>query len=413
MVKLSHLRRLLFLSIFFPMNLFALADVSVNASIDPTTLYQGWPIKGTLEITHYANEKIDESSVLLERKTLKISLLRNVKISPESQLMVSIYQFTLPAHNKGSYILQPITVKVGGKSYKTLSSPYTVQGPITPPPGSPGGSLESTLKLEAFIDGPHELYPGQITKLVYRYVYQGNISLSQEILPMLEAKGLQKIERYETKNYTEGSASVFEIAQKVQAIKPGEFSWGPSSIEGVVYVEDALGNKQLTTTKLVSKAPAVQLTVKPFPLEGKPASFNGAFGRFTFQVSLTTPSKISVGDPINLDIAIAGQTSNWDSVASPELCCQPGFAGFFKLSDLPPISKMEGDSKHFMVNMHPMTSSIKSIPVIQFSYFEPESGRYTTLYSTAIPLSVAPMQDIAQEPNALEQKAFQNARNGT
>ena len=402
----------LLLSVIFvasPLPVFALTDVSVSASVDPGTLYQGWPIKGTLEITHYADQKVDESSAAIEGKPLKISLLRNVQISPDSKLAVSIYQYTLPAQNKGSYLLPPITVKVGGKAYQTFSSSYEVKGPISPPPTAPGGTQESNLKLEAYIEGPKELYPGQKTKLVYRYIYQGNIDLSKELLPMLEAEGLQKIGRTETNNYTEGQSSIFEISQVAQAIKPGSYSWGPSVVEGVVYVEDALGNKQFTTTKLSSQAAPVTLVVKPFPEEGKPASFNGAFGQLTFQVKLTSPAKISVGDPIVLEAIVSGKTSNWDSVTFPDLCCQPGFAGFFKQSDLPPVGKMQGESKSFNPNMNPLSSAIKSIPVIQFSYFDPDSGKYKIIYSTPLPISVAPMQEISEsQSHAEDEKKYQS-----
>ena len=389
--------------LFFPLHLFAIADVSVSATIDPTTLNQGWPIQGTLEITHYANQKVDEGSVVLGKKPLKINLLKNVTISPDSNLLVTIYQFTLPAQNKGSYTLPPISLKIDGRTYQTMSVPYEVQGPVALPQEASISPQAPSLKLEAYIDGPKDLYPGQITKLVYRYIYNGNISLSQEILPMLEATGLQKVGRNIIKNYSEGDSSVFEISQEVQAVEPGEYSWGPSTIEGVVYLEDALGNKQFTTTKLKSEVPPVKLIVKPFPVEGKPASFNGAFGQFTFDVTLTSPVKVSVGDPLTLDIAISGKTSNWDRVNLPELCCQPGFGGFFKLGDLPPIGKMQAGSKHFTVEMNPLSSSIKSIPAIQFSYFDPLEGQYKILYSQPVNVSAAPMQDIAQ---AEESTAF-------
>lgn len=409
----SFLGLFLFLLLFtcVPFALFALTDVSVNASMDPSTLQQGWPIKGMVEITHYADQKVDETSFRMEGKPIKIHLLRSVKISPKSSLTVAIYQFTLPPQERGSYTLSPINVKVGSRTYQTLPVSYEVQGPITLPPTGPGDFQESSLKLEAYIDGPKELYPGQTTKLVYRYVYQGNIELSKEVLPMLEAEGLQKIGRNEIVNKTEKNKSIFEIFQEVQAVKPGTYSWGPSTIEGVVYVEDTLGNKQFTSTKLTSEAPPVQLIVKAFPLEGKPASFNGAFGEFTFDVKLLSPPKISVGDRISLDIAISGKTSNWDSVSLPELCCQPGFGGFFKLGDLPPVGKMGGDSKHFDVEMNPLTSSIKSIPTIQFSYFEPKSGQYKILYSTPLSISVSPIQDIAiaqAEKNSSEQKSYKS-----
>jgi hypothetical protein len=388
----------------------AMDDVSVNTSLDSTTLYQGWPIKGTIEVTHDVSQNVDEASVTMDGKPLKIQLLRNVKISPDSPITVSIYQFTLPAQNRGSYTLPPISLKINGKMYQTLSYPYDVQGPIAPPPTAPGGTEESSLKLEAYIDGPKDLYPGQKTRLVYRYIYKGNIALGQEVLPMLEAKGLQKIGRYDIKNYTEGNSSIFEISQIVQALKPGDFSWGPSHLEGIVYVEDALGNKQYTTTKLIAQAPVVQLTVKPFPLEGKPASFNGAFGQFNFDVKLSGVDKMSVGDPLMFNVSITGKTSNWDSVMLPDLCCQPGFAGFFKPSDLPPVGQLQGESKVFPVTMNPLSSAIKSVPAIQFSYFEPDSGKYKILYSKPLAISVAPVQEIPQvQENALAlQKTFKS-----
>lgn len=381
-----------------------LDDVSVNASLDNTSLYQGWPIKGTLEITHSADQKIDESNVQMDGKPLKISLLRNIKISPSSPLTVSIYQFTLPQQSKGSYNLAPISIKIDGKTYQTFSLPYEVQGPITLPTAPQGSSAENTLKLEAFVEGSNELYPGQTTKLVYRYVYQGNIALSKETLPMLEAKGLRKIGRNEIKNSMEGNTSIFEISQKVQALEPGEYSWGPSTIEGLIYIEDALGNKQFTTTQLSSEAPPVTLVVKAFPEKGKPASFNGAFGHFTFKATLLSPAKVSVGDPLNFDVAISGKTSNWESVNLPDLCCQPGFAGFFKMSDLPSIGKLEGETKHFYVLMHPLSAVIKNIPSIEFSYFDSSMGQYQVLYSQPIGLSVSPIQDLALVETIEEKK---------
>lgn len=394
----------LFLMLVFPVHLFALSTISINATLDPGSLNQGWPIKGTLEITHDADQKVDESSVMLKDKPLKIRLLRNVQISPDSPLTVSIYQFTLPAQNQGSYLLPSLSVQVGGKVYQTFPQSYEVQGPVAPPPViSEGVTQENSLKLEAYVEGPKDLYPGQKTKLVYKYIYSGSIDLSKEVLPMLEAKGLLKVGRTETKNYTEGASSVLEISQEAQALKEGEFSWGPSVVEGVVYVEDALGNKQFTTTKLVSQAPTVTLQVKPFPQEGKPASFNGAFGQLSFQVNLTSPSQISVGDPIVLEAVISGNTTNWDLVMLPELCCQPGFAGFFKQSDLLPVGKMLKGSKSFTIHMTPLSDAIKSIPAIQFSFFNPETGKYQILYSSPLPLSVSPTQEISDNQETVDE----------
>lgn len=386
------------LAVFYPLsNVVALSDISVNATLDSTTLYEGWPIKGTLEITHYSSEKVDETSTSMNGQPLKVSLLRNVQISPDSQLMVSIYTFTLPVQKKGTLTLPVINVTVGGKSYQTLSNTYEVQAPIAAPAIQASGPNENVfLKLEAFIEGPKKLYPGQMTRLVYRYIYAGNIDLSHEVLPMLDAVGVQKIGRYDIKNFTEGDKSIFEISQQVQALKPGTFSWGPSTIEGVVYITDSQGNKQYTSTKLKSEVATVELVIQPFPEKDKPASFNGAFGQFNWDIKLVSSSKISVGDPISLNVVITGKTSNWDSVQLPEICCQPGFSGFFRMSDLPPVGKVEGDSKHYLVEMNPLSPAIKSIPTLQFSFFEPEKGTYKTLFSNPIGIEVAAIKDIAE-----------------
>lgn len=371
-----------------------LANISVSAFLDPATLHQGWPLKGTLEVTHNSDQKVEESSALLNDRFLKIDVLRSVRISPDSPLTVSIYQFTLPPQNQGTYTLSSLSLKVDGKTFKTLPITYEIQAPLASPLVSSDENLKSTLQLQAYSEGLKELYPGQETKLVYRYIYKGNIALLKEVLPMLEAEGLQKVGRPDIRTWTEKDLSFFEISQQVQAVKPGDYAWGPSRIEGVVYVEDARGNKQFTATHLSSQAPIVKLIVKPFPLEDQPASFNGAFGEFTMDINLLSAATLNEGDPVFVRVSIKGKTSNWDSVSLPEICCQPGFSGLFKENDLPAVGRKEDHSKHFEIKLYPLSTDIKSLPSIQFSYFDPKSEEYKILHSPPIALTISPSQHI-------------------
>ncbi|WP_044882770.1 BatD family protein [Neochlamydia sp. EPS4] len=371
-----------------------LANISVSAFLDPATLHQGWPLKGTLEVTHNSDQKVEESSALLNDRFLKIDLLRSVRISPDSPLTVSIYQFTLPPQNQGTYTLSSLSLKVDGKTFKTLPITYEIQAPLASPLVSSDENLKSTLQLQAYSEGLKELYPGQETKLVYRYIYKGNIALLKEVLPMLEAEGLQKVGRPDIRTWTEKDLSFFEISQQVQAVKPGDYAWGPSRIEGVVYVEDARGNKQFTATHLSSQAPIVKLIVKPFPLEDQPASFNGAFGEFTMDINLLSVATLNEGDPVFVRVSIKGKTSNWDSVSLPEICCQPGFSGLFKENDLPAVGRKEDDSKYFEIKLYPLSAEIKSLPSIQFSYFDPKSEQYKILHSPPIALTISPSRNI-------------------
>lgn len=122
---------------YSPFALLALSDVSVNASLDSSTLNQGWPIKGTLEITHDESQKVDENSVQMDGKDLKVNLLRNVRIAPQS-LDCQYLSIHGSFQNKGAYTLPALSVKVGEKTYQTFSIPYEVQGPVALPQVSGG-----------------------------------------------------------------------------------------------------------------------------------------------------------------------------------------------------------------------------------------------------------------------------------
>ena len=243
------------------------------------------------------------------------------------------------------------------------------------------------LKLEAGIKGDHSIYPGQKTWLYYRYYFQGNISLTVEILPLLDAAGLIKIGEKEFKDYTEGTISVSEISQQVEAVKPGSFSFGPSRIEGYASQGDRPGNPIQDSDLLVSEAPPVILTVLPFPEKDQPASFNGAVGIFTFKASLKSPVKMEIGDDITLLLEISGK-GNLKNVIAPDLCCQPGFSGFFSFSDLPPSEEIEGDVKKILIKIRPLNALLKAIPGIEFSYFNPETVLYAALHSEPISIAI-------------------------
>jgi hypothetical protein len=49
---------------------------------------------------------------------LKVEFVKEVDLSSEGKLVITIYQFELPGKKKGNYDLPPISVKVGGKEYQ-------------------------------------------------------------------------------------------------------------------------------------------------------------------------------------------------------------------------------------------------------------------------------------------------------
>jgi hypothetical protein len=368
----------------------------ITAEIEMGDHIEFQPLKGLITITHNKSDKIDTASFRLQDKPLEVELVQEVNFAANSPLLVTFYRFTLPGQTRGLHELPPISVKIGKDVVTSIPSTYTV-GVLA----SGGPSNGVVLRFDNMLEGNRSLYPGQRIKLGYRYTFSGSIELNEETLPLLEATGLLKIGAKSIKDYVQGQLNIREVTQEYEAKEPGEYNFGPSSIQGNAYTQGLYGRRQYLQPPVQAGTPAVTISVKPFPDQGKPPSFNGAVGPFDhFTVKLLSASKITIGDKIVLSVEIGGKGQLAD-VPMPELCCQPGFSGLFKLSDLPPTEQAKGPNiKQFVVEMRPLSASIKELPPVEFSYFDPDTKSYQILHSQAIPLTIAALPPPAATPTA-------------
>lgn len=450
MVGISFSKKSTFLCIyalFLSISLIA-QDVTVTSEIDTGKVFENEPFKVNVTVTHDENQTVELTSFHLGKDKVAVELEKEVKISPSFPLLLSIYSFTMPGQKAGLYALPPVSVRVADKTYQSIMTSYTVeagkkdvsapaQSPQAPPAAAPATAAPADsgqsskepavvpsqaatpatngqsknppvangkpqLRLEALVDGSNALYPGQRTKLVYRYYFSGEIGLTKEVLPLLDAEGFIKIGEKEITDSVEGGTSIRQISQQVEAVKPGTFTFGPSVIEGRAYTEDVPGSPVFTSDKITSEAAAVVVTVKPFPVQDKPASFNGAVGQFTFKTSLLSPAEMVMGDEVSLLLEITGK-GNLKNITISELCCQPGISGFFRLSDIPPTEEIEGDTKKIVAKFRPLNAQIKAIPSIEFSFFDPSTASYTTLNSKPIPITVKPGSRPAEAAKSIEE----------
>jgi len=383
-----------FLTLFLAFQMMLIAEVRVTSSIENPNLGENQPIKGMISITHDASEKVDVQSIKLGNTPLKTQFQQDTRISPASNLIVSFYSFYLPGQPKGLYALPEVSVKVGNQTYKSFATTYEVGETAKEPPSPQGPSYNSpslnnaTLKLEGSYEGPSPAYPGQLIRLYYRYIFNADIELTVEKLPLLDAPGFRKVGSREVKDSQEGDTSIRVISQTVEANKAGTFEFPAGHIEGYAYYTNDAGVRQYKKPILQADSTPVAIVVSPFPANGRPASFNGAIGPFSsFSVALNSPSKVIKGDKLQLGVDITG-TGNVRTVPLPDLCCQPGFSGMFKQGDLPPIEKVTDHTKHFDVELRPLFEGIKEIPSIEFSYFDPATKNYGVLRSSPIPITV-------------------------
>lgn len=362
-------------------------ETSVAAEIDSYRAFENRPLPGTLTITHESTQKVDPASVLLENKPLKVELQKIVPLPPGTG-QLSIYSFELPAKSKGLYLLPSMSVIVGGKRYNTIGSSYQV---VTGNFAGQGSSAQvsqptrpATLKLQAWVDGLTTLYPGQRTRFVYRILFTGDIELTSESLPLLEATGFEKIGDFQVAESTEGDVNIQQIVQEVQALKPGTFSFSSSKIEGFAYVESATKQRTYIKPKLTADAPPITVVVMPFPAKGKPASFKGAVGELTISTSLLTSPNVVVDEKMQLEIQVTG-LGDLRTVSLPDLS---NFRPFFRLGDLPTVGQIQDNKKNFIIEISPLSTAVKEVPGVEFSFFNPLIGVYATVKSPPIPITV-------------------------
>jgi hypothetical protein len=380
------------------------AEIKITAQIDGQNVYENQPVKVLVTISHAQSEKIVLDSFKIDKAKTNAKLLDEKTMTASGDLQLSIFQIELPAQVQGPHLLPQVEVTVGDKSYSTIPSTYVVlsgtdagSAPDNNKTASPSkndapaaaqpGAITPQLKFEAFVEGPTTIYPGQKTLVGYKYSFNVSVDTLSEQTPLLEAKGLTKVGDKIVDESQQGSNSILKLYQIVKGDKPGEYVFGPSTLEGIPYQLTPSKEKVYAKDKLISTTPAVTIKVIPFPDAEKPTSFNGALGDFDWQVSLQSPSTVNVGDTVSLTVTATGQ-GDWDSVNLAELCCQPGMSGLFRLDDLPKVGDVQGNSKKFSVQIRPLSTSVKEIPSLEFSSLDPDKGHYRTVHSNPIPLTV-------------------------
>ena len=140
--------------------------------------------------------------------------------------------------------------------------------------------------------------------------------------------------------------------------------------------------------------------VRPLPTTGRPSSFGGAIGAFEAN-SKVDLDHVSLGDPVRLTFSISGR-GNFTAMPAPSLETNNAF----KVG--PPAFLFEGDSQtkfegiqNFEYVITPIKSGLLNIPVLNFSYFDPNLEEYKLLRSSQHTLRVDPGEKWIDQDNSI------------
>jgi hypothetical protein len=236
----------------------------------------------------------------------------------------------------------------------------------------------------------------------FRFIGDPVASRGDQILAIETAEGELSLRATVTERREGGRTYlVLGTERTLVPLRTGEFDLAAATVhvdEITRWQRDLFGRRTAAgTRKIFSRDVPRKLIVKAPPSRGQPDSFAGAVGRgFSLEVAADR-SVVQLGDPITLTLTVRGD-GNLASVGPPRLDAGGGLsAEQFRLPEGDVSGRTIDDAKVFQITLRVLDDSVREVPALAYSWFDPELDEYQTAKSRPIALSVRPAQVISAD----------------
>ncbi|MEE2605381.1 MAG: BatD family protein [Bacteroidota bacterium] len=304
------------------------------------------------------------------------------------------YSYFLTPEKKGNYTIGQASIEIDGDIYKTLAVKVQVTEAVESSlsPGSPSSVVDDDIELSIEISKSNP-YLNEPISVEFKLLFNPKINVtnlgeidnpefknfwSQNIkIPRLEIKSTSyKGQRY---NYVTWKKALL-FPQKA-----GDLELLPLTLDVTIDVptnrRDFFGNTIYTqTSKKVASRKRI-IKVKNFPENGKPESFNGAVGNFGISLN-SSKSQLKATESFQLEFKVNGN-GNLKLFSLPEIIVPSSlekYAPEFKEKINTSLSGMNGEISN-VYTIVPQYQGKYPIPPVEFSFFNPKTEQYVTLYS--------------------------------
>lgn len=342
-----------------------------------------------------------------------------------------------------SYILMPTgigTFTIGSASIQSEGQTYTTEPlKITVVKGAPkskddkGTSVSNeeiakNLFIRASID-KNKVYQGEQVTVTYKLYTRLNIAAQMSVDKLPQYQGFWA-EEITTPNNIAFTTEVVDGKQyrvgllKRAALFPSQFGKlevTPLELTIPVQVEkkkksnnmwddffgDPFGRAEII--QYSAKSNTLKVDVMPLPENNKPASFNGAVGKFDFKASLDK-STTKTNEPITLKLKISG-TGNIKLLDFPQFELPNGVEKYDpKVNEQINRTGVISGFKEGEYLLIPRIAGSREIPPIEFSYFDPVKRSYQTIKSKSFNIKIEQGQNISSG-NVADQRAVEQLDN--
>ncbi|MHA4843226.1 BatD family protein [Flavitalea antarctica] len=333
----------------------------------------------------------------------------------------------------GRFTIPSASLTINGQKLKTKAITITVSQTglsSVPDPGEaknepvvqdeseirPGEKVEDKIRNNFFLranTNKTSCYVGE--PLAVAYKAYSRLNSNSQVVKRPSFPGfsvVEMVDSYDNKPEVEvikGNAYYTNLIRKVQLfpLQAGKYELDPAEIESVVHFVKTNGTQNDGKSQLqrlldqsssyrsnfehytTLKTAPVTIDVKPLPEKGQPDDFTGAVGKFTLQ-TIMPPPEIKQGELINIQWQLSG-SGNLQLATLPDVEWPQG------IDTSEPSVKEElnqfvyplSGKKTFDYAITARDTGQYSIPVLSFSYFDPEAEDYKTLVSAPISFHVS------------------------
>ena len=388
-------KKYFFLCVFFCCFMLGISgEPQLNLRLRNENVVQGQSIVAQLVIKRSPSEVVDETSFEIDNDTIQaqrvssshqrsISIINGAK--EESVFVTDIYEFVLPAKEEGWYVLGPVSVLVDNNKMISETLSIHVSELVQ----------SDRFRLEAAIQGPIPVFPGQRLTFIYKVFYKDKLELTHQNFSLFSSESFKKIGTQSVRDYIQGGMRVYELSQEVEAVSAGRFTFTPSEIQALIYEEDFFGRRRYQKTPLVAMTEEISVIVKSIPIENQPTGFAGAIGDFQISSELKSSDNVGVGDKLLVHIRVEGEGA-FHTVLMPRIQEQDEFLNDFRMSGISSLVQEGPGFKEFQCELRALNSNVQSIPSILFTYFNPDKEEFLVSKTDAI--SIVVNQISAPEP---------------
>ncbi len=390
-------------------------DVSIAAALSPDTV--GVEEQSVLEVTVSG---ADQNFPQLQMPTLSTvevysqGQASNINIVNGAVSASITYRFLLIPRKPGTINLQGIFVMKDGKRFDADPIRLTVldkpksASPRSEPRAADGQGNSRDYFLEAVVDKKTPFVNEQVTLTLKFFIgvqYYSSPELDEPATTGFWTEVLGNSSPY----FQKVGGRNYRVIERKYALFPtqtGELTIGRAAISTTVAARaqrrdpfDMFGDMFAQGQKITTASQPITIQVRPLPQEGQPADFSGSVGKFDISV-LADKTQVEVNQPVTVKVKIAG-AGNIKSIAEPKI---PDLQDFrvYRASSNESSAKINdrlSGTKVYEEVFMPKRPGILEIPALAFNYFDPDRGRYETLMTKPISISVAKPEGYLSSPD--------------